>query len=62
MAPLSPDQLRTRRRVEDLIRLIAPALDVVLTVGDCLSRRVAPEDVDPYPARVRRDAARPGRP
>ena len=62
MAPLSADQLRTRRRVEGLIRLIAPALDVVLAVGDWVSRRVARDDVDPDPARVRRDEARPGRP
>ena len=54
MAPLTPDQLRTRRRIERLIRLMAPALDVVLAVGDRVSRVVEPEDMDYYPPRVSR--------
>jgi hypothetical protein len=52
MAPMSPDQLRTRRRVEGLIRLAAPALDLVLAVGDRLSRLVEPEDHEYYPPRT----------
>jgi hypothetical protein len=56
MAPLSPDQLRTRRRIETLIRLMSPALDVVLAVGDRVSRIVEPEDVEYYPPRVTRRA------
>jgi hypothetical protein len=56
MPPLSPDQLRTRRRIESLIRLMTPALDALLAVGDRVSRIVEPEDVDYYPPRVRRDA------
>jgi hypothetical protein len=55
MPPLSPDQLRTRRRIESLIRLMSPALDALLAVGDRVSRMVEPEDVDYYPPRVRRD-------
>jgi hypothetical protein len=52
MAPLTPDQLRTRRRIEGLVRLMAPALDAVLLVGERVSRIVAPEDVEYYPPRV----------
>jgi hypothetical protein len=62
MPPLSPDQLRTRRRIESLIRLMTPALDAVLAMGDRISRIVEPEDVDYYPPRVRRDEGPPRRP
>jgi hypothetical protein len=62
MAPLSPDQLRTRRRIEALIRLMTPALDAVLAVGDRVSRIVERADVDYYPPRVRRDEPPPPRP
>jgi hypothetical protein len=51
---MTPDQVRTRRRVEGVIRLIAPALDVVLAVGDRVSRIVEREDVEYYPPRVTR--------
>jgi hypothetical protein len=53
--PLTPDQLRTRRRFESAIRLMAPALDVVLAVGERVSRIVEPEDVEYYPPRVSHD-------
>jgi hypothetical protein len=59
MAPLTPDQLRTRERVEGLIRLAAPALDLVLAVGERVSRIVEPGDVDFHPPR---SAARPATP
>jgi hypothetical protein len=59
MAPLTADQLRTRQRVEGLIRLMSPALDVVLAVGDRVSRIVEPEDADYYPPRVTRESAPP---
>jgi len=59
VAPLTPDQLRTRQRVEGLIRLAAPALDLVLAVGERLSKLVEPEDVEYYPPRVSRDSAPP---
>jgi len=52
MAPLTPDQLRTRQRIEGLIRLATPALDLVLAVGERLSKIVEPEDVEYYPPRV----------
>ena len=59
MAQLTPDQLRTRQRIEGLIRLAAPALDLVLAVGERVSRIVEPEDVEYYPPRVTRDSPPP---
>jgi len=52
LAKLSPDQQRNRERVETLIRLMAPALNVVLAVGERVSRIVEPDDPEYYPARV----------
>jgi hypothetical protein len=51
MARLTPDQQRTRERVESLIRLMAPGLNLVLAAGDRLSRIVQPEDAEYYPIR-----------
>jgi hypothetical protein len=51
MAELSEAQRRTRRRVESLIGMMAPALDAVLAVGERVSRVVEPEDHGYYPAR-----------
>ena len=56
---MTPDQLRTRRRIEGVIRLASPALDLVLAVGERVSRIVEPEDVEYYPPRVTREAAPP---
>ncbi len=67
MAPLTPGQVRTRERVETLISLAAPALNLVLAVGDRVSRIVEPEDSEYYPLRsgqieAEREApAEPGR-
>jgi hypothetical protein len=63
MAALTPEQLQTRRRVESLIRLMAPALDVVLAVGERVSRIVERDDPEYYPPRVTRgdDAPLPPR-
>ena len=63
MAPLTPDQLRTRRRIESLIRLAAPFLDLMLAAGDRVSRIVERGDVEYYPPRVtrRHDSAAPKR-
>jgi len=60
MAPLTADQLRTRRRVEGVIRLMAPALDLVLAVGERVSRVVEREDSEYYPPRVTRETPPPG--
>ena len=49
---MTPDQLRTRQRIEGVIRLMSPTLDVVLAVGERISRIVEPEDVEFYPPRV----------
>ncbi len=51
MAALTPEQRRTRARIETLIRLAAPGLDLLLAFGDRLSRVVEPEDHDYYPPR-----------
>jgi hypothetical protein len=59
MPPPSREQLRTRRRVESVIRLMAPALDVMLAVGDRVSRLVGRDDIDYYPPRVRREESPP---
>jgi hypothetical protein len=61
MGQMTPDQLRTRQRIEGLIRLASPALDLVLAVGERVSRIVEPEDVEYYPPRVTREAAPPPR-
>ena len=52
MAPLTPDELRTRERVETVIRLASPALNLVLAVGDRVSKLVEPEDQEYYPPRA----------
>jgi hypothetical protein len=52
MPPPTPGQVRTRERVESLIRLAAPALDLVLAVGDRVSRVIEPHDVEYYPPRM----------
>jgi len=52
MAPLTPAQRRTRARVETLIRVISPALNLVLATGERISRLVEPEDHEYYPPRV----------
>jgi hypothetical protein len=51
VAPLTPEQRRTRDRVETFIGVIAPALNLVLAAGDRLSRIVEPEDSEYYPVR-----------
>ena len=52
MPPPTPAQVRRRERVEGLIRLAAPALDLVLAVGERISRVVEPQDAEYYPPRV----------
>ena len=60
---MTPDQIRRRERVESLIRLAAPGLNLVLAVGERISRLVEPEDHEYYPPRGRADAGEgpPGR-
>ena len=51
MSALTPEQRRTRERFETLIGLAAPALNLVLSIGDRVSRIVEPEDSEYYPVR-----------
>jgi len=52
VAPLTPEQRRTRDRVETLIRLMAPGLNLVLAAGERISRIVEPDDYEYYPIRT----------
>jgi hypothetical protein len=51
-ASLTPGQRRNRERVESLIGVAAPFLDLVLAVGDRISRAAEPEDYEYYPVRA----------
>ena len=51
MSTLTPDQRRRRDRVETVIGLAAPALNLLLAFGERLSRVVEPEDSEYYPVR-----------
>jgi hypothetical protein len=51
MAELTQGQERMRGRMEGLIALAAPALDLVLAVGERISRIAEPEDHEYYPVR-----------
>ena len=48
---LTPQQRIWRGRVEGLIGLAAPALDLMLSAGERASRLLASEDRDYYPIR-----------
>ena len=52
MAQLTPDQVRRRNQVETVIRLMAPGLNIMLALGERLSRIVEPDDPEYYPPRV----------
>ncbi len=49
--PLTPEQRRRRDRVELLIRLMAPGLNLILGAGERLSRAVSRNDDEYYPVR-----------
>lgn len=49
---LTPAQQRTRRRFETLIGISAPFLDLLLAVGDRVSRIAEPQDYEYYPVRA----------
>jgi len=51
MAYRTPEQQARRRRIESLIRLAAPALDIALFAGDRLSRVVGRNELPPEPPR-----------
>jgi hypothetical protein len=56
MAFRTPQQLAARRRIEQGIALAAPFLDVVLAVGDRVSRVTGRGQIDPEPPRRPLDA------
>jgi hypothetical protein len=51
MAQPTPTQQAWRQRVEAVLGLVAPALDLMLAAGDRLSRAVEREDLDWVPPR-----------
>jgi hypothetical protein len=59
---LAPEQIRRREQVETVIRLMAPALNVVLAAGERLSRLVEPDDPDYYPVRAASPEPPPSKP
>jgi hypothetical protein len=50
--PASTPNLRLQRQVETLIRVLAPALDLMLAVGERVAHVIAPADPDYVPARM----------
>lgn len=61
MAPPTPTQLVWRGRIETLIRLARPGLDLVLAAGERISRTVEREDLDWTPPRAVSKPASPPR-
>ena len=61
MAQRTSTQLARRRRLEALIGVAAPALDLLLFVGDRVSRVAGRNDIDPEPPRRLDAAERAGR-
>jgi hypothetical protein len=51
MAQRTPTQLTRQRRVESVIGLLSPFLDVVLYAGERVSRVAGRNDIDPEPPR-----------
>jgi hypothetical protein len=51
VAHRTASQLANRRRVEALIRLLAPVLDAALYAGDRVSRIAGRNELPPEPAR-----------
>jgi hypothetical protein len=51
VAHRTPGQLVLQRRIESLIRLAAPALDLVLFAGEQVSRVAGRNQIDPEPPR-----------
>jgi hypothetical protein len=51
MAALTPGQRLARERIEGLIALAAPGLDLLLAAGDRVSRIVSPRDDEHRPIR-----------
>jgi hypothetical protein len=60
VAHRSPGQLALRGRIESLIGLAAPVLDLLLFAGDRVARAAGRNDIEPEPPRrlERSDTAR----
>jgi hypothetical protein len=58
VAHRTPAQLANRRRIEGVISIVAPVLDLVLYAGDRVSRVAGRNDVDPEPPRLGRRSGR----
>jgi hypothetical protein len=52
VAPPTPTQLAWRGRIETLIRLARPGLDLVLALGERVSRTIERDDLDWTPPRA----------
>jgi hypothetical protein len=52
---MTPEQVRRQEQVERLIGVMAPALNIVLAVGERISKLVEPEDTEYYPPRTTRE-------
>jgi hypothetical protein len=50
--PPTPTQLAWRGRIEAVLRIAAPALDLVLAAGDRLSRIVERDELEPPAGRA----------
>jgi hypothetical protein len=59
--PPSPTQLAWRGRIEAVLRVVEPALDALLAVGDRVSRVLEPGDADAPPPARRIDVPGPPR-
>jgi hypothetical protein len=59
VASPSPTQQAWRDRIEAVLGLVAPALDLVLATGERISRVVEPEDLDWTPPRTVSSSAPP---
>jgi len=51
VAELEPGQEKTRAQIESLITTVAPLFDLVLAVGERISRVTEPTDYEYYPIR-----------
>jgi hypothetical protein len=51
MAIRSPSQHANRRRIEGVLRLAAPMLDLLLAAGDRVSRVAGRNEIEPEPPR-----------
>jgi hypothetical protein len=58
VAHRTPAELANRRRVESVISLAAPFLDLLLFAGDRISRVAGRNEVGPEPPRLRRRPSR----